>query len=47
MNELQNFIEQRHPELWFIIEEFRQFLWDAEAEKFLKEQLALVEAKKI
>ena len=44
-NELQQFLEQKHPELLFIIDEFNQFLSDAEADKALKEKLALAEAK--
>lgn len=44
-NELQKFLEQKHPELLFIIDEFNQFLADAEADKALKEKLALEEAK--
>ena len=43
--ELQHFLEQKHPELLFIIDEFNQFLSDAEAEKALKEKLALADAK--
>lgn len=44
-NELQQFLEHKHPELLFIIDEFNQFLADAEAAKALKEKLALEEAK--
>lgn len=44
-NELQQFLEQKHPELLFIIDEFNQFLSDAEADKALKEKLALSETK--
>lgn len=44
-NDLQQFLEQKHPELLFIIDEFNQFLSDAEADKALKEKLALAEAK--
>lgn len=43
--ELQQFLDQKHPELLFIIDEFNQFLADAEADKALKEKLALEEAK--
>ncbi len=44
-NNLQQFLEQKHPELLFIIDEFNQFVSDAEADKALKKQIALSEAK--